>query len=312
MAIDTRIGALAADPASVGALRAGAREQSPETLREVARQFESLFARMLIKSMREASLGEGMFDSEQSDMYRDMFDQQMSVELAQGRGLGLADLLVRQLSGGAIGTAGEPATAPATGARPAGAPAAGTPAPVADRAASWPPASREDFVRALWPHAQAAGRALGVDPSTIVSHAALETGWGRSMPGATDGSPSFNLFGIKAGRSWGGGAAVASTLEFEDGVAVRRNERFRSYESLGAGVSDYARLLGSSPRYAAARNTGSDVAAFAAALQRGGYATDPDYAAKLGRVAESVRDVVQGNPLKVADARPLTASRSAT
>lgn len=300
MTLDTRIGALTADPRSVGALRAGAKEQSPESLREVARQFESLFARMLIKSMREASLGEGMFDSEQGDLYREMFDQQMSVELTAGRGLGLADLLVRQLSGGV--------------AAPEGAGATGSPAtvPAATQAANWPPASREEFVRALWPHAEAAGRALGVDPATIVSHAALETGWGRSQPGAAEGTPSFNLFGIKAGRGWQGAAAVSSTLEFEGGVAVRRNERFRAYDSLGAGISDYARLIGSNPRYAAALNTGGDVGAFAAALQRGGYATDPDYAAKLGRVAESVREVVYGNPLKVADARPITASRSAT
>ena len=181
------------------------------------------------------------------------------------------------------------------------------------KTADWRPESREDFVRQLWPHAEAAGRALGVSPATIVSHAALETGWGRSLPQQADGRTSYNLFGIKAGSNWQGASAPASTLEFRGGAMVRSREQFRAYDSIGAGLADYARLLGDSPRYAAARNTGSDVDAFAGALQRAGYATDPQYADKLRAVAAQVNSMLApADGLKVADAAPITTTRSAT
>jgi flagellar protein FlgJ len=310
---DVRPAGLVADPKGLDALKAGARQQSPEALREAARQFESLLARMMIRSMREASLGEGLLDSEQGDLYQDMFDQQLSVELARGRGLGLADLLIRQLSGaGAVDTdaaessgrieaqGGAVPVAAATGAAPAGEPVA------------WPPPSREAFVATLWPHAVAAGQALGVDPATIVSHAALETGWGRSLPVQANGASSFNLFGIKAGGRWQGGAAAADTVEYERGQAVARTEHFRAYGSLAESVRDYARLIASSPRYAAALDAGANAGAYAAALQRGGYATDPAYVEKLERVAESVQSLLRGGALKFTAGTPITHSGRAT
>ncbi len=313
MVADVRPAGLVADPKGLDALKAGARQQSPEALREAARQFESLLARMMIRSMREASLGEGLLDSEQGDLYQDMFDQQLSVELARGRGLGLADLLIRQLSGaGAVDTdaaessgrieaqGGAVPVAAATGAAPAGEPVA------------WPPPSREAFLATLWPHAVAAGQALGVDPATIVSHAALETGWGRSLPVQANGASSFNLFGIKAGGRWQGGAAAADTVEYERGQAVARTEHFRAYGSLAESVRDYARLIASSPRYAAALDAGANAGAYAAALQRGGYATDPAYVEKLERVAESVQSLLRGGALKFTAGTPITHSGRAT
>jgi flagellar protein FlgJ len=309
MSLDTVGTRLSADPASLGELKRTVRagDGSPETLRAVARQFESLFAQMLIKSMRATSFGDGLMDSEQSEFYRDMFDQQISVELTQGRGLGLADILMRQLSGleGAVSGAGTQAGAAVA---PPGAVPTSREVSHGSEASSatWPPASREDFVRALWPHAEAAGRRLGVEPATIVSHAALETGWGRSLPANAAGDPSFNLFGIKAGRAWRGEAAVASTIEFAGGAAVRQDERFRAYASLDEGVADYARLLGSGSRYAAALNTGGDVAAFANALQKAGYATDPAYALKLQSVARQLHSMLAAeSALKTAAARPI-------
>jgi flagellar protein FlgJ len=310
---DTRPAGLVADPKGLEGLKAGARQQSPEALREAARQFESLLARMMIRSMREASLGEGLLDSEQGDLYQDMFDQQLSVELTRGRGLGLADLLIRQLSGvgapdaSADGSAGPPEAVDA--ARPV---AAATGAAPIDATAAWPPPSREAFVAALWPHAVAAGRALGVDPATIVSHAALETGWGRSLPVRADGASSFNLFGIKAGGGWQGGAAIAGTVEYERGQAVMRTEPFRAYGSLAESMRDYARLISSSPRYAAALGAGANAGAYATALQRGGYATDPAYVEKLERVAESVQSLLRDGALKFAAGTPITPSGRAT
>jgi flagellar protein FlgJ len=265
MAIAPTTASLYADPTSLNGLKRDAGSQSPEAIREVARQFESLFTSMMLKSMRSASMGDELFGSDQADMYQDMFDQQMAVQMASGKGIGLADMLVRQLMQG-----GAPAVAPA------------------DDAAALPQ-SHADFVSALRPAATAAARELGVDPDAIIAHAALETGWGRSMPAATDGQSSFNLFGIKAGGSWAGNAVQSRTQEFMAGRMGEVSAKFRSYDSPGHAMQDYVRLLKDNPRYAGALGTGSDVAAFARGLQRGGYATDPDYAAKLTAVAAELK-----------------------
>lgn len=142
------------------------------------------------------------------------------------------------------------------------------------------------FVAGISPAAEQAARQLGVAPELVVAHAALESGWGRKPLRHPDGSATHNLFGVKAGAGWAGEVAVAATTEVEAGAAVARQERFRSYPDAGAAFDDYARLLLSNPRYRAALNTGSDAQAFAQGLARGGYATDPAYAAKLTGVAQ--------------------------
>lgn len=238
------------DVAALGALRRQAAQDAPSALKEAAQRFESEFIRMMLKSMREAGGSDPLFGSDQSDMYRDLFDGQLSLDIARGKGLGLGDLLIRQVQGEAPKET----------------------------------ASRSEFVERIRPAAERAARELGVSVRTVIAHAALETGWGRALPGAADGRSSFNFFGIKA-RPGGDGGVAAKTTEFEGGAMVQRVERFRSYATIEAGFADYARLLGSD-RYAAARGVGDDPAAFGAALQRAGYATDPDYAAKLARVAE--------------------------
>jgi flagellar protein FlgJ len=239
------------------ALRRGADANDPATLREVARQFESIFTKMMLSSMRDASFGDPLFGSDQADMYQDMMDDQMAVQLSQGRGLGLADMLIRQLSqGGAGATAGVP-----------------------NATEKVSPEQQGAFVEKMLPHATAAARELGVDPRAIIAQAALETGWGRSQP-ADAGSASNNFFGIKAGENWRGARVGSATTEFVDGVARGEHAQFRAYESVAENVADYVRVL-REPRYAQALGTGSDVRAFADALQRGGYATDPEYADKL-------------------------------
>lgn len=315
MAIDPTRGANYNDLQSLTALKREARAQDPAALRETARQFESVFTRMLLQSMRQASQGDALFDSQQSGFYRDMFDDQLSIELSRGRGLGLAEMMVEQLlragagmpaQGGAAAAAG-PSAVPTTASVPADASVA---EPAVARAGGATPAAgtssaqREAFVREMLPHAEAAARQLGVAPRTLIAHAALETGWGRSMPRGADGQPSYNLFGIKAGASWQGAAVGATTLEFEGGVAASRVERFRAYESPGASFGDYVGLLQGSARYAAAIGTGDDAAAFARALQQGGYATDPDYARKLTSVVAGVGEILDGR-LKAGDGLPI-------
>jgi flagellar protein FlgJ len=242
------------------ALRREARADDPAALREVARQFESIFTKMMLDSMRAASFGDPMFGSDQADMYQDMMDGQLAVEMSQGKGLGLADMLIRQLSHGGDAAPGAP--------------------PVGDEA-------KQQFIEKMLPQAQAAGRELGVDPRAIIAQAALETGWGTSQPADASGA-SHNLFGIKAGSNWQGASVGSSTVEYESGVANDEVARFRAYGSAEESVNDYVSLLRDNPRYAGALNTGGDVRAFATALQRAGYATDPHYANKLVAVAQQL------------------------
>jgi len=260
------------------ALRRGAQANDPATLREVAKQFESLFTKMMLKSMRDASMGDPMFGSDQGDMYQDMADDQLAVQMSEGRGLGLADMLIRQLSNGAV--SGTSSVKPTT---------------------EVAPGEREQFISELLPHANEAARELGVDPRALIAQAALETGWGRSQPGGD----SHNLFGIKAGANWNGASVQANTQEFGAGVTSRIDASFRAYGSPRESVEDYVRLIRDNPRYASAMNTGSDVQAFANALQRGGYATDPDYARKLAAVAAEVGQRIAANPFKSDSAAPI-------
>jgi flagellar protein FlgJ len=247
-------------------LRRGAGAHDPATLREVARQFESLFTKMMLESMRSASFGDPMFGSDQVDMYQDMMDDQLAVQLSQGKGLGLADLLIRQLSQAQANPASPGSSGPDTASAE----------------------QRARFIDEIRPHAEAAARELGVDPRGIIAQAALETGWGTSQP-ADDSGASHNLFGIKAGVSWRGASVQSETQEYVAGVAGRENARFRAYGSVAESVADYVRVL-RSPRYTAALNTGTDVHAFATALQKGGYATDPEYANKLVAISRQLAD----------------------
>jgi flagellar protein FlgJ len=148
--------------------------------------------------------------------------------------------------------------------------------------ASVPSEAQQAFLEAIRPHAEAAAARLGVAPELVAAHAALESGWGRHAPGN-------NMFGIKAGSNWQGAVQALATMEVEDGVAHTRNERFRGYGDMAGSFEDYAGMLLDNPRYRRALNTGSDAQAFAQALQAGGYATDPAYADKLGRVAASIK-----------------------
>jgi len=152
-------------------------------------------------------------------------------------------------------------------------------------------AQRADFVRSLEPLAQSAGSRLGVAPDTLIAQAALETGWGRKLPADASGHGSANLFGVKAGDRWRGASVQASTTEYVQGAPTRTQAAFRSYGSAAQSVGDYVSLLQTSPRYASALGAGTDVQAFASGLQRGGYATDPDYVNKLAATVATLRQL---------------------
>lgn len=257
------------DLQGLAALRREAAGDTPEARRAVAQQFESLFLQMMLKQMRDANaIDGGLIDQDRMRFHQDMLDNQLAVSLSQGRGIGLADSILRQLDGnpGRSVMAAPAQTAPAR--------------PAETTALPWRGDDPEAFVAGIWPHAERAGRALDVPTEVIVAQAALETGWGRSVIADEQGRTSFNLFGIKAGANWGGDKVSVSTLEFVDGVPERRREPFRAYGSMAEGFADYVRLLAGNARYQGAV-AASDVEGFARGLQAGGYATDPDYADKL-------------------------------
>jgi len=259
--------AASTDLTALARLRGAAARSSPDAVREAAGQFAALLVQSMLKSMRAVSFGGGMFDSEQSNMYRDLLDQQLALDMARGHGLGLTDMIARQLGG--EGSA--PSRRAGLSAR------VGRPQPLAH--------SATEFVTQLLPHARDAARRLGVSAKAILAQAALETGWGQRLPSRGDGSTSWNLFGIKAGGGWKGDSVSVPTLEYEGDVARRTQARFRAYGSPAASFADYVALLAKDPRYAGALERGDDVGAFGRALQDAGYATDPDYGRKLEALA---------------------------
>ena len=145
------------------------------------------------------------------------------------------------------------------------------------------PGSSADFVNRVWPHAQEVAAATGVPAQFLVAHAALETGWGKHEIRSADGSPTYNLFGIKAGSNWQGATVDAKTTEFVNGVAQPSREKFRVYSSYAEAFRDYASLLGNNSRFASVLGQ-KDGVEFARSLQKSGYATDPMYADKLSRI----------------------------
>ncbi|HEB97670.1 MAG TPA: flagellar assembly peptidoglycan hydrolase FlgJ [Sedimenticola thiotaurini] len=282
------------DFSGLTALKAKASRDARGSLAEVARQFESLFLGQMLKSMRQASLGEGILDNDQSLFYRDMFDQQLALHLAGSGGMGLADAIERQLGGAAVrpetGVKGLDAylcrrtlRQPAPATAPAGEAGGSVRPETADDPGRWD--SRE-FVQRLWPWAVEAAKQLGLRPQALLAQAALETGWGQYMLRRPDGAPSNNLFNIKAGRRWQGPSVAVDSLEYEQGVAVKRRSRFRAYPSLRDSFRDYVAFLRESPRYGRALESSADPAGFFSALQQGGYATDPRYAEKVQAVME--------------------------
>lgn len=283
---------------SLARLRTQARENSPEALRAVAKQFEGIFLQMMLKGMREASLGDGIMDSEQTEFYQGMFDQQLSTTLSQGRGMGLADMLVKQL-GGSLPAA----TTKNDNKNISGMTTAQDFPAVAVAPSSSSFGSPEEFVKSLWPHAQQVGKELGVAPAALMAQAALESGWGQSIMRHPDGRSSHNLFGIKADARWQGERLVMPTLEYAEGKAGRRNEPFRAYDSFAASFTDYANFLRANPRYGQALAVAGDPQAFANALQNAGYATDPAYARKIGAILHG--DTLNG-ALKMLNSRPIT------
>ena len=314
MALNTGIAQTSIDFQGLGELRrsANTNKTDQETLEQVASQFESMFVNMMLKSMRQASLADGIFDSSQSDMYQDMSDQQLAMDISSKGGLGLRDVILRQL-GGMMGTAPETTVTDDASAsdttlgnmntvtvRPA-LQSFDNPALLQQIIQAKPETtirsatssnelifdSPTSFVQQLLPLAQQAADKLGTTAEVILSQAALETGWGQHLIKNSEGGSSHNLFNIKADSRWQGERASTGTIEYRGGVAVREPAQFRAYDSYQDSFNDYVDFLQTQPRYQDALKHTSNPDKFIEGLHKAGYATDPDYADKIKKIMNS-------------------------
>lgn len=270
-----------------------------QALEQVAKQFESVFLGMMMKSMRDANSAfedKEMSGSNEMQFYQQMFDQQLTLSLSQN-GVGIAEAIARQLKQG--GSAAAPAEAEVAGLdlnhyfdnviqkiqqQPRSEAPEHSAEPIktrTSRATVTGELTPESFKEKLLPMAQQAAAALGVDAEVLLSQAALETGWGKHMIRDQYGRNSYNLFGIKADSRWQGEKAVVTTLEYRRGLPVQEKASFRAYNSYEESFQDYVAFLQGQNRYQDALNSVVDPVQYVNGLQQAGYATDPQYAEKI-------------------------------
>lgn len=353
------------DLGGLDSLRVQAQKDEKGALKEVAKQFEGIFIQMLMKSMRDANeafKSDSPFNSETTAFYEQMRDQQMSMDLSNKGMLGLADLMVQQLSpndspitpasvlrgnsdtkvnpsmfvnkqdsaqtasptdsillrdnselltqhaqSNSVSSLGlnSAASIKAMNQILSGKKAASASFDVSGKslpdmsvaAGSKVQATQEKvsqfdspqhFISVLYPHAKKAAKELGTTAEVLIAQSALETGWGQKVIRGKDGSMSNNLFNIKADRRWQGDKATVNTLEFEKGVAVQQRADFRVYDNLEQSFNDFVSFISQGDRYQDARKVASEPREFIQALQKAGYATDPQYAKKVISVMQSV------------------------
>jgi peptidoglycan hydrolase FlgJ len=309
----------ALDVQGFDALRAQAAASPQQSLKGVAKQFDAVFLQMMLKSMREATPQDSPLDSRDGAQFTSMLDEQLAQQMSS-KGVGVADALIKQLSrsvpgagaNGAAGTSGVSGAMGALGAAGSGggigaegnaammnalaraysnAAANGSLSKGAGYSAAsslTPPlhgkgnSSKVDaFVDKMAAPAQAAAAATGIPARFIIGQAALESGWGKGEIRNANGSPSHNVFGIKATQDWTGKTVSTVTTEYVNGRPRKVVEKFRAYDSYQDAMTDYANMLRNNPRYASVVNNAHDAASFAHGMQRAGYATDPHYAKKL-------------------------------
>ena len=245
------------------------------SLRQAAQQFESVFVNLWLKSMREAGavFADGnMFSSQTVEMHQEMLDSQWAIHVSESGGLGLAEVIERQLRGEAAPVTRDVAAPPVA--------SAGQKQPVAE--------DRASFVREVADIAAQVLKGSGIPVVGVVAQAVLETGWGQHVPHDGLGRSSNNFFGIKA-TGWSGPEVNVPTREHLFGQWVEKADAFRAYESIAEGIADLRDLLTGNARYEGA-DTAQDAGEYADVLSEGGYATDPAYARKIRDVAATLRE----------------------
>ncbi|RYU69508.1 flagellar assembly peptidoglycan hydrolase FlgJ [Aliivibrio finisterrensis] len=306
----------------------GDQESQDKALRAAAEQFESIFTQMLFKSMRNAndSFKSDMMSSDNQQFFEQMRDDQMATELSKKGSLGLADMIVAQLSASmnqeppvhngknleqdarmAMRKAAIDETLrlpvdyqyPAMSeAQKASQTESGSVAQLEKALAARPAQqpqkfdSPQQFVETMKPYAEKAAKALGIDSNVLIAQAALETGWGKKVIQNSVDS-SHNLFNIKADRSWQGDKIAKNTLEYHDNIAVTENAAFRSYDNYEESFSDFVRFLNQNPRYERALQQTESSESFIKGIHSAGYATDPNYTDKVMSVMKTVESLTK-------------------
>jgi flagellar protein FlgJ len=254
----------------LASLRNTAARDPRAAIKEAAKQFEGLFMQELMKSMRQATMASGMLENEGTQLGTEMLDTQFAAKMTGLKG-GLSEAIARQLER----QIGPPADSKAASAQRS---------TVVQRTPLRTPASAQEFVALHADAATKAQSASGIPASFMLAQAAHETGWGKQNIRMADGSNSFNLFAIKAGADWKGATTNVLTTEYVNGQPQKLRQTFRAYSSYDESFADYARLMKSSPRYRDVLAHADTAQDFAVRLQHAGYASDPAYADKLGRI----------------------------
>ena len=277
------------------ALRTEASKDPKAALNKVAKEFEAMFVQLMLQSARNATPQDGVFESNETGLYREMFDNQIALSVAERGTLGFADLLQHQLPQAAAANDGPvELKLPERRLFPTATPHY-LPVPEPEQSdevvdiSSWQARvtnrafadQRREFTANMLAGAERAAKRLGTTPEILVAQAALETGWGQHIMRTDDGRSSHNLFGIKADHAWDGDTVKRRTTEYFDGTPVRVTAAFRSYADPAAAFDDYARFIESNPRYTRALEQAGNPQAYVQELQRAGYATDPNYAQKI-------------------------------
>lgn len=284
------------DAQSLNELKAKAGEDPAANIRPVARQVEGMFVQMMLKSMRDALPKDGLFSSEHTRLYTSMYDQQIAQQMTAGKGLGLAEMMVKQM------TPEQPLPEESMPAAPMKFPLETvvryqnqTLSQLVQKAVPRNyddslPGDSKAFLAQLSLPAQLASQQSGVPHHLILAQAALESGWGQRQIRRENGEPSYNLFGVKASGNWKGPVTEITTTEYENGEAKKVKAKFRVYSSYLEALSDYVGLLTRNPRYAAV-TTAASAEQGAQALQDAGYATDPHYARKLTSMIQQMKSI---------------------
>jgi flagellar protein FlgJ len=300
-------------------LKTSARKDAKGALPEVARQFEAVMISMMIKNLRKTGMEDPLFKSQAMDSYRDMYDQQLGMELSKGQGIGFAKAIVEQMQY----QTGQQQNTEASVSPPERMPErrhfpdlyssvsaenqnvatdstkekiTQLSQPVVPKTGDSTFDSPGQFVEKLWPLAEKTAQKLGISPEMLLSQAALETGWGKHVI-SDDQNSSYNLFNIKAGSGWSGDRVEKVSVEYIYGKAIRQKSAFRSYDSFEQSFKDYADFIQSSPRYKNALNMANKVEqslhdkSYIKGIHEAGYATDPNYSDNVLRVLNS--EVIQ-------------------
>jgi flagellar protein FlgJ len=312
------------DMSGLNDIKQQSKDNSPEALRAVAKQFESIFVKQMLKSMRDANdvLSEGnMFNDNKSKFYRQMFDDQIALNMVKGDGIGLAESLFQQMSqqfdigakkttpiaiqdmprlpmkhyyqkesNKGIAIDSSDIQAKVNDAPTSNHATTSNDAPTNNDATannestfSLANVTPQEFVQKLYPFAKQAAEKLNVSTDGLIAQAALETGWGQYILQNNKGESSHNLFNIKSGQQWQGRSVDIDAIEYQDGKAVQEKSHFRMYSDYAESFEDYATFLQTNPRYDDALKQ-TNPADYVRELQSAGYATDPAYAQKINNI----------------------------